>query len=990
MSDLAQFQASWRRGAALTLTCLVLWLPRPVVADTAPRYPISLPAGALHDVLLKLATELEVSLFFARETVAGIEVEALEGEFTLPALFDALLADVCLQHEFVRERLVAISPGCPTSVAVEPSAPEPAPVPEPDPLVEEVLVQERYVTGSRIRNPAFGHAMPLDIIDATEIRLSGYQAVGELLRYVPAVAGNSASTLISNGGDGTATVTLRGLPASNTLVLLNGRRLNTDALKGSAVDLNTLPLAMVDEIQILKDGVSAIYGSDAIAGVVNIITKQDIDGVVIDVYSGQSAENDLQTENFSILFGGGGSSWRFSAGLNRYDQSGVRSADRPLSASSDDRSRGGIDKRSSATGPARFGLNGTSLILDAGLAGTSPADFRAANSEDRFEYRDFTSSIVPSERISAFTNATWDFSDSWQAYLETMATQTRAETLMAPVPLFTAFESIPLLVEAGQTYNPFGEDIYDVRRRFTELPARRQSNSTRTYRAIAGARHFGDNVNVDFAMQYNRTRARESFRHGLDIERIDEALRAGCVAPCVPLNLFGQVGSITPEMLNFVGTSARIKGTSEMFAMTLDTDWLWRDTMIGDVELSSGLEYRRDKLSTEPDDVLQRNALAAGGNRSAVSGSRDIVEAYAEAFITLLEGRPAAERLDMQLAMRVSRYSDFGVQVNPRLVVSWQFLPGFTWRSSIARGFRAPTLQQLYGAEQQSFEQLNDLCSVADNVGLFRGCSVQSDPSLTQFLTITGGEDALDPERSRTFSTGIIWQRRWAGSELGLSMDWYNITQEDVVDSSAQFIINQNARYDRFSERVTRNADGNISRVQATLQNIGQREVNGLDFTAHYSRDHERFGRLTVALNATHIAEFKDKFDPDSRTEEKAGTFSDEASGGLGALPDWKWNLGVSWQAEHWQAHYNIYHVSDLEEEVPLLGTTRTIESWTTHNANLNYLGPMTRWFRITAGVNNLFDEDPPFSAAAFNDSYDGRTYDITGRYYFLKLEKTI
>ncbi len=989
MSDLAQFTALCRRSSVLTLVCLMLW-STPTYAEEAPSYSVSLPAGTLHEVLLQLATELEVSLFFARETVDGIEVDSVQGEYTLPALFNELLSGACLQHEFVRDRLVAISPGCPVSVAVESSAPVPAPLPQPEPLVEEVLVQERYVTGSRIRNPAFGHAMPLDIIDATEIRLSGYQAVGELLRYVPAVAGNSASTLISNGGDGTATVTLRGLPASNTLVLLNGRRLNTDALNGSAVDLNTLPLAMVDEIQILKDGVSAIYGSDAVAGVVNIITKQDVDGLVLDVYSGQSAQNDLQTENLSLLFGGGGEAWRLNAGFNHYDQSGVRSADRRLSASSDDRSRGGIDKRSSATGPARIGLNGSPLILDADLPGTSPADFRAATAEDRFEYRDFTSSIVPSERTSGFANLTWDLDEFWQAYLETMATHTDAQTLMAPVPLFTAFESMPLLIEADQIYNPFGEDIYDARRRVVELAARRQSNSTRTYRAITGLRRFGDTVNVDFAMQFNRTRARETFRNGLDVERIDEALRANCLAPCVPLNLFGQVGSITPEMLEFVGTSARIKGTSEMFAMTLDTDWLWRDTAIGDVELSSGLEYRRDKLSTEPDDVLQRNALAAGGNRSAVSGSRDILEAYAEAFLTLLEDRPGAERLDMQLAMRVSRYSDFGFQVNPRLVVSWQPVPGLTWRTSIARGFRAPTLQQLYGAEQQSFEQLNDLCSVPGNVGLFRGCAVQSDPSLTQFLTITGGEDGLDPERSQTFSAGFIWQRQWQGTELGLSLDWYNITQEDVVDSSAQYIINQNARYDRFSDRVTRNVDGNITRVLATLQNIGEREVNGLDITAHVVRDHERFGRFTVALNATHIAEFKDKFDPDSRTVDKAGTFSDEASGGLGALPDWKWNLGLSWQAEHWQAHYNIYHVSDLDEVVPLLNTRRTIESWTTHNVNLNYLGPMTKWFRVTAGVNNLFDENPPFSAAAFNDSYDGRTYDITGRYYFLKVEKTI
>ncbi|NOX50588.1 MAG: TonB-dependent receptor plug domain-containing protein, partial [Gammaproteobacteria bacterium] len=139
--------------------------------------------------------------------------------------------------------------------------------------------------------------MPLDIIDQTEIRLSGLQSVAELLRYVPAVSGNSTSTLVSNGGDGSATVTLRGLPSSNTLVLLNGKRMNSDALLGRSVDLNTLPLSMVEQIEILKDGTSAIYGSDAIAGVVNIITKTNIEGLSIDAYVGRAAQGDLQTQN---------------------------------------------------------------------------------------------------------------------------------------------------------------------------------------------------------------------------------------------------------------------------------------------------------------------------------------------------------------------------------------------------------------------------------------------------------------------------------------------------------------------------------------------------------------------------------------------------------------------------------------------------------------------------------------------------------------------
>lgn len=955
-------------------------------------YEVSLPAGELKSALVALGRQTQVSLFFAEETVAGIASPAIEGQFVLEDILARLTAGHCLSYEYVRETLVAIAPGC-TPAPLPPAPPVAAlsrEAPPPRALVEELVVRDRYLTGSRLRNANFGRTMPLDVIDQTEIRLSGYQSVSELLRYVPAVSGNSTSTLISNGGDGTATVTLRGLPASNTLVLLNGRRLNADALKGKAVDLNTLPLSLVDQIEILKDGVSAIYGSDAIAGVVNIITKQDIDGVSLDAYSGRSSHGDLETEHLSITAGHIADRWRASLGLSYYDQEGVLSRDRRLSATSDDRRRGGIDKRSSATIPGRISLADDTLILRDGSGGSIPTDFRPAHSEDLFDYRDFTSSIVPSSRTSAFAQFEWQFNTAWRGYFEGMYTHTDSDTRLAPVPLFTGFESIDLVVDADQLYNPFDVAVSDIRRRITELPERRQIDSTYTARGVVGAEYESANLRVNTTLQYNRTSANETFSHGVDVRRLAEALRADCVEPCVPFNLFGPAGSVTPDMLEYVGTDARINGVSRMNAITIDADWRAYSLPAGDLEVSAGLEFRSEELVTRPDEVMREYALVGGGNRGAANGGRDILEAYAEVFVPLLSDRFLIEQLSAQLAFRVSRYSDFGREVVPRLVVNYTPVEGLTLRGSAAGGFRAPTLQQLHGSEVQSFEQLNDPCSVASNVGTLPGCPARSDPALTQFLTVTGGNPSLDPERAWTTSLGGVISHSWGRTDGEFSIDWYHISQDDVVESSAQYILNQNARLNRFEERVSRDDAGNLNRVQATLQNIGNREVAGFDLTASLVREFSRVGLINVAFNATHISSFKDKFDPESPTIQKVGTFTDEASGGLGSLPEWKWNLSIAWQNNHWQAHYNLYRVSSLEELVPLLETTRTIDSWTTQNINLSYLGPASAWFRITAGINNLFDEQPPFSAAAFNDSYDGRTYDITGRYFFVKLDKTI
>ena len=973
---------------AFTVLCLTAL---PLRAEIASQM-VDLPAGPLNETLLEIAEQFEVSLFFAEEHVADLKAPDLQGELTLEQALAEAFVNVCLEFEFIRDRLVAITRGCQT-IVTDPGVPQllAGAAPRPDsPLIEEILVRERYVTGSRIKNAEINQSMPIEVIDQTEITLSGYQAVGELLRYVPAVSGNSTSTLISNGGDGTATVTLRGLPASNTLVLLNGRRLNPDGLYGKAVDLNTLPLAMVERVEILKDGVSAIYGSDSIAGVVNIITKREIDGFNLEVYRGGAAQGGLRTNNYTLLAGGAlTGAWTAQLGINHYDQSGILSRQRRLSSSSDDRARGGIDKRSSATIPGRIELReGTRILMD-GFAGASPDDYREATEEDLFEYRDFTSSIVPSRRTSYFLNTDYDMPGKWRAYVEGLVTSTRAESQLAPVPVFTGFESTDLTVSAANRFNPFSVDIPDVRRRIAELPVRLQANRSQTRRWIAGLAYESGNASFELTLQSNKTEARERHKNVLNAARVQQALGPDCLDGCVPLNLFGPPGSVTDEMLDFVRTGGSVRGTSRMRGALASVDLGLFRLPAGMVEMSAGAEYRSEELDTTPDAIVANRLLIGGGNRGPINGDRNIIESFAEAYLPLVRERPGIGRLDLQIASRWSNYSDFGKTLNPRMLINYEPVKGLVLRGSIARGFRAPTLLQLYGDRFQSFEQLNDPCSLLENVMTKVGCVQQSDPTLTQVLTINGGERRLDPEVSKTKSFGFHWSKVLGRHFVSTSADWYRIEQADVVESSAQFIVNRNADSNDFADRVLRDDNGNITLVQATLQNIGHRDVTGFDLMTNWSTHTENRGVFTIALNATNIIQFEDRFDPTAPNIDKAGTFNDEASGGLGSLPDWKVSLGFSWQAERWQGHYNIYRVSKLEEIVPIVESVRTIDAWTTHNFNLSYLGPSTGWFRLTLGVNNLFNAEPPFSAAAFNDSYDGRTYDITGRYLYLKLDRS-
>ncbi|MGK0222691.1 MAG: iron complex outermembrane receptor protein [Limisphaerales bacterium] len=968
----------------LLLALLFVGLLLPGIGDAVGS---SYPAGALRDNLLTLAQEQRLSIFFAEEDVSKLQVPEIADVASIPLLLETWLEPHCLVAEFIRERFVTISKVSICGDLIEPikTVPVRAEVPIPQSHMEEILVRDLPPTGSRLKQASFGRAMPLDVIDQQEILLSGMQSVSELLRYVPAVSGNSTSTLISNGGDGSASITLRGLPASNTLVLLNGRRTNFNAISGASVDLNALPLSMIERIEILKDGVSAIYGSDAIAGVVNIITKRGVDGFDIDAYRGQSAKGDLQTTQVSLHGGFQDDVWYGSVNLSSYKQEGIFSRNRSLSASSDDRNRGGIDRRSSAIAPALVtSATGSAFTLTSGLPGTNPTDFRVATDEDRFEYRDYTSSVVPLERLSFYSTLGLIVNDRWQTGLDIFVSHTEADTQLAPVPIFTGFETIPLVVAANNPFNPFNEDQLDVRRRVVELSSRRQHNDSTSYQTVLHSKYENDSLILNFNVQHDRTHAVEYLRNGLHAGRLAQSLGDGCIFPCVPFNLFGDVGSITPEMLRWAGANAQIEGTSSLTGATADVDWQSQST---DIALAAGVEFRREKLRIDPDQTLRDGQLIGGGNRGRTSGSRNVAEIYGEIYVPIIKRAQGPAKLSMQLAARYSKYTDFGNVTNPRLVILWNPTEQWNIRGSIGKGFRAPTLPQLHGSVVQSFQQLNDPCSAAD-ASVLAGCSNQSDASLNQFLTINGGDTTLKPERSVTTSIGVSWEGISEFGNHGVAVDLFSISQEDVVESSAQYIVNLNARTGAFADRVGRDANGNLNRVHATLQNIGSRDVQGMDLSGHLQFESEHWGRLLFALDATHIASFRDKFDPDTPSEQKAGTFSDEASTGLGSLPDWKVSLASNLNFKQWQVHYSVYWISSLEETIPLSTARRTISDWMTHNMNVSYFGPWTAWVRTTLGVQNLFDEQPPFSAAAFNDSYDGRTYDITGRYFFVKFDR--
>ncbi|HSG88851.1 MAG TPA: TonB-dependent receptor [Pseudomonadales bacterium] len=969
------------------------WGVTPPVASTLRCDDLDLPAQPLDAALLRLGQSAALSIVFRGDTTRGRTAPPLQGDYDCGEALDTLLTATGLEHALVAERTVVIRLAPAPPLVVETALPSGATRierPEPPP-VEEVRVYGRSVTGSRILRPGLDLDAHVDVIDRQEIELSGDQTLSDVIRQLPAVAGNATSTLVTNGGDGTASITLRGLPASNTLVLLNGRRLNSDALRGESVDLNTIPLAAVERIEILKDGASAIYGADAIAGVINIVTRHDFRGLWLSAYGGTSSRDDLRTEHMSLLWGHKSERMALSLGAEVYDQGRIQSRDRDISRTADDRARGGIDKRSSATAPARITLGNDALILAEGASGTASGDFRAATDEDRFDFRSETTALVPSERWSLFGEADVNLAPGLSAYTELLYTSTEARNTLAQTPLLTGFEVMPLPVAANAAFNPFGVRIDDVRRRIVELPNRTTVNETDTERVVLGLRWRRDGSGMDLHLAHHETDAVEEQTGLLSAPELALALgpEATCrsTPACVPLNLFGPAGSIDRAMLDWIATDISSRARSSLTTFALNAHGSLGALPSGNIEFAVGAEYRDESLDIVPDPAAIAQETVGGANFGGTDGNRRIGELYGELAIPLLHDRPFARELDLQLATRLSRYSDFGQTQNPRVALRWRPLEDLLLRSAWAEGFRAPTLRELNLTVQQSAAFLVDPCAQPWNVGTLPGCRVQSDPTLTQFLTLTGGNMDLKAEQARSFTLGFLWTPSWVAGDMDLSVDYFDIEQEDVVDASAQFVVNENAATGRFADRVLRDAMGNLTSVTATNLNVGRRDVSGLDITFKWQLPPTRYGVVELAVNAAHIRRFLDQLNPDAKPTDQAGTFVDAASEGNGSLPDWKANLGLSWAWGPWEARYGLYQVSSLDEVVPGLDRQRQIDGWQVHNLQVGY-----RWLtavsdtRLALGVKNLTDEAPPFSAAAFNDSFDARTYDLIGRYLYARL----
>lgn len=866
---------------------------------------------------------------------------------------------------------------------------------------EEAKDVERIeVTGSRIKRTDLESASPIFVMDRTAIEAAGKVSIGDILQQIPA-AGAALNTAFNNGGNGSTNMDLRNLGAQRLLVLVNGRRW-ISALNAT-VDLNTIPTSAIERVEVLKDGASALYGSDAIAGVVNIITRKDFEGLELSTYAGENAsEGDgrqytaemtlgTTTEKSGILFNMSHTTqqpiWAGDREVSAFGTSSTTLNTRLQISESTLNAANRAQMRSLYTPNAagRYNLmaregTGTDIGLD---------KFRPRNATtDAYNYAPDNYLVTPQNRNSFYVQGYHNITDDLRFVSDFVFTNRKSAQELAPMPvtLGAAFGAAASRVDihADNIYNPFGETLYGdasralaagytsynpyaLQRRMVEAGPRNYNQNDNTYRGMVGLESsFGDTSwTWDAHYIYGQNSQDEKTTGLLNLTRINQALGANCSAAtnCTPLNLFGGPGSITADMLDYITFDSIASSGSKLKDYAFNTSGDLFDIPGGTVGAAIGIE-RREETGFDNPDPLTVTGESSGNQRDATYGGFRLDEAYAELSI------PVLENLLVSPAVRVSDHSVFGNNTTAKFGVEYRPIDDLLVRATWAEGYRAPSLSDLFAGNADSFPSLTDPCNggpTTDTPGC-AGVPTTYAQSNTQIRITQVSDPNLQPEESESKTVGFVYNPNWLeGAEL--TLDWYEIDVENAIARiGAQRILDECAENPASSlcSRIDRDVNGNVVDLRNGLENLSTYNVSGVDAYVAYRLPETEYGIFKVSLDGSYTIsnELTTVDGPDERVGRQLGD---------GGFPRIKATFNIDWMLGDWDAHFstryvhhmnNLYSVDGTYEFYDSIGATtgrfRTdvIPTYVVHDVSVGY--SISEYnTKVTLGVENLFAKEP-------------------------------
>lgn len=913
------------------------------------------------------------------------------------------------------------------------------------------------VTGTRIKRAEVEGQVPVQTLNRADIERTGLTSIGEVLQQLTGSGSALNAKFNSSGnfgfppdgsgvGAGSAQVDLRHLGAKRVLVLVDGIRwVNESSASGvgSATDLNTIPLAIVERIEVLEDGASSLYGSDAIAGVVNIITRRDFDGGQVTMNYGQYGKGDGTQKGVDLAWGKSGDRYSLFLGASWTKQDPVYAKDReqsrfPIPGTGLAFGSGGIPQGRFAFVDPNTGAEqdivpntGVSSPRYDGSAGCNRTDdYHCFTSADRFNFAEYNMVLTPSERKGLFGQFRFDITDNVQWYVKALGNRRESTNQAGPEPLFFGPDGATgnpladnIVVSALNPYNPFGFDLVSsgnmslIGRRPVEGGARvfeQQVDTTYFATGLVGNFQAADRSWYwDVNGMYSKNKAEQTNYGSYNIYNVNMALGdpAVCAATpgCVPLNIFGGAGSITPDMLRWIQPVVRDRSQNELSLFTANLSSDLFTLPAGPVSFATGLEHRKYKGSYQPDPLTVIGHYN-GVPSQPTSGSYDVNEAYLELSVPIFADSALGKKLDLSLAGRYSDYSTFGGEFTPKYGLRWQVTDDFVLRTTYAEGFRAPSIGELYGSAARADLQLFDPCSVGLGGTPPRGsaanCASLGVPTgfqqaNSQISVTTGGNRELEPERSRSFSAGFVWSP-WFGNDASWSerFDVEVTFYRHNIDGAIQ-AINAQTQLDLcvdtldpiYCDGITRASTGAVSSFNNRLTNLGSIKTDGWDVDLFWTLPQSSIGQFKLGWKNTFVGRYEATGAAGQRQPQKPGVEVADSS-----IPEWTSNASIGWTLDNWSANWTVRHISELTEDCgdavafPVCSNqaagTNTLSATTFHDMQVGYKIDWMKGLQLTAGLNNVFDKAPPICLSCSLNGYDASTYDIPrGRYWYLRAD---
>ncbi|GHG72347.1 hypothetical protein GCM10010919_24520 [Alishewanella longhuensis] len=916
------------------------------------------------------------------------------------------------------------------------------------PDADDAKVERIRVTGSNIKRTNIEGSLPLTVFSKAEIDAQGITSAEQLLMQLN-IAGNSSDNLASNGGivseeqrgnNGVSGANLRGQGADATLVLLNGRRVATHGLKGRAVDLNSIPFAALERVEVLRDGASAMYGTDAIGGVINFITKKDYTGGEASAFVDATEAGGGNIYRTNVLIGAGDintDGWNIFGTLSYKRNATLNGTDRDFSNTFQPNRGLSPDTRGTpfatvfnrgATQPNLIGtglidpLDGQSIIavniLDLpGASGCAsggdmmgPYDERLWSSlSSRYacawDYPAAARIQQPQESVDFISRASFKINENHSAYVELVASKVEVSKAFEPNQISpgAVFGPDTWYPSTGESYNRiynalanyFGADQLNYgeriayRWRCIACGPRQIDTETTSYRLMAAFEGIISGIDWDYTAGISRATSESDSVLGSGYHYTDalqQVLGSGLINPfLMPGQSQSAAGMAALDAAS--ATGVKLYG-GESIMTQIDatfTGGLGFELPGGEIQAAIGADLRREEFKFNGDERAEMRPIfnAPFDNANVLDKvSRDIKAVFVELYLPLFDS------LDISLAGRYDKYDGFGSTTNPKIGFTWRPLDGFLVRGAFSTGFKVPSFNQLFNGTTESQYTGLDLADPATCPGGVASETIAGCASIRP-VEIFGGKDDLKPEESEQKSIGFVAA---PFDNFNFSVDWWEIERTDTIRSAPRDVLINN--YDVFQANWIRDSSGQVVAIDRRYINSGGTLTRGIEVDANLTGDFAG-GKWRLNMNGSYIDSFKTKgLETLPYSDNLVGEYVRYFN-----LPiKWKHTLNLSYVKGDWSYTLSQLYRDGYKDELPVsvrngsyipVDWNPDVSSYMTYNYSMSYTGFQD--VKFTFGIKNIFDQDPPFTAHqndfAAGAAWEPRIADPRGRAFTLLLE---